>query len=94
MRANVTSDRESQKMSEPTAVPAKRYGTIPQAATYTGLSEKSIRRMISRGRLVGYRPVSGRILIDYRELDAAIKATANNPSGRGQALHREECAEE
>lgn len=65
----------------------RRYMTIPTAAIYTDLSEESIRRLLSSGKLHGYRPVKGRILVDRVELDAVVKgATAEPRKGRG--LHR------
>jgi excisionase family DNA binding protein len=64
----------------------RRFMTIERAAHYTDLSEKSMRRMISEGRLNAYRPVRGRILIDRHELDAAILGSGGQPrTGRGFA---------
>ena len=45
----------SQKLSailERVEAPSKRWYTIPEAATYTGLSDESIRRLIAAGDLI------------------------------------------
>jgi excisionase family DNA binding protein len=61
-----------------------RFLTVGGAAAYSGLSDKSIRRLISRGDLVAYRPVRGRLLIDRQQLDALILgSTARVRIGRG-----------
>lgn len=61
-----------------------RFLTVDGVAAYSGLSTKSIRRLISRGDLVAYRPVRGRLLIDRHQLDAFILgATTRVRAGRG-----------
>lgn len=64
----------------------QRWLTIEQAANYTGLSEKSMRRLLASGRLTPHRPCRGRILIDRRQLDAVISDATTTPRrGRGRA---------
>lgn len=65
--------------------PPKRFLTVKDAAFRAGeLSEESIRRMLSAGKLTALRPVPGRILIDVNELDSVIIASDSRPrKGRG-----------
>ena len=66
--------------------PEQRWLTVEQAAAYSGLSEKSIRRLLSSGRLTPHRPCRGRVLIDRRQLDGAITSATTTPRrGRGRA---------
>jgi excisionase family DNA binding protein len=60
---------------------------VRQAADYTGLSERTIHRMITDGRLSGHRPVPGRLLIDLRQLDDLIQKSAGMPGSRGTHLN-------
>jgi excisionase family DNA binding protein len=63
---------------------ARRFFTVAQAATYTALSEDSIRAMLAGGKLTALRPVRGRILIDRRQLDAVVlSSTGRLRTGRG-----------
>jgi excisionase family DNA binding protein len=69
----------------------RRWLSVDEAAAYSGLSDKSIRRMISAGKLTAHRPVRGAIKIDRGELDAAIKAsTGTLVKGRGMTRNRRE----
>ncbi len=52
-----------------------RYLTLGDASTYSGMSVSTLRRLIDRRALRAYRP-HGRILIDARQLDALIQASA------------------
>ncbi len=51
--------------------PAKRFLGIDEAAAYSGLSTKSLRRLIGSGKLTALKPV-GKILLDIRQLDQVI----------------------
>ena len=56
------------------AVPEHRRLTRqPEAAAYAGVCTRTIRRMISRGELTGYRLGQRLILVDLNELDAALR---------------------
>lgn len=46
--------------------------TVDVAARYSSLSVKSIRNLVSAGRLNASRAVRGRLLIERRELDAVL----------------------
>ncbi len=75
-----------ESLSASLASAPRRYLTIKSAARYADLSEESVRRMISAGKLTAYRPVRGRVLIDRQEFDAAIRASVTKPrSGRGRS---------
>ncbi len=65
--------------------PAVRWLDVEGAAVRCSLSSKSIRRMLSAGKLSPRRPVRGKILIDVQELDAVVGgATATLRKGRGR----------
>jgi excisionase family DNA binding protein len=51
----------------------QRYITIGEAADYLGLTERTVRQMISDGRLTGYR--AGRRVVRLRvdEIDGAME---------------------
>jgi excisionase family DNA binding protein len=78
--ADVVADRVVKKLAGGVA----RYTTVAGAANYSGLSQDSIRSLISRRRLTAYRPVPGRVLVDRRQLDALILSSTGTPRrGRG-----------
>lgn len=77
--------RQLRELSEKSGQPAQRYLTIADAGAYTGLSQESIRRLISARKLTVYRPVRGRLLVDRQELDAVIRASTTSPrNSRGR----------
>jgi excisionase family DNA binding protein len=52
------------------------WGTYRQAAARTGLSVKSLRRLVRDHKLNGYRPLAGRrVLLNFAELDRLIEAS-------------------
>lgn len=51
---------------------AREWITIQQAADYLGLTERSVRAMITDGRLRGYRNGRRVIRLDRLEVDAAM----------------------
>jgi hypothetical protein len=65
-----------------------RYATIEQSATYSGLSDKTLRRLSAAGKLIGYRPVPGRVLLDLQQLDALIRDSAGRIGTRGRSQRR------
>jgi excisionase family DNA binding protein len=61
----------------------RRYATLEAAGEYVGgVNERTIRRMISRGDLTGYRLPGSRLLrVDLNELDRALKPVPSaNPA--------------
>jgi excisionase family DNA binding protein len=50
----------------------RRYCTINQAADYLDVTERTVRQMITDGRLVGYRMGARFIRLDLDEIDAAF----------------------
>lgn len=50
----------------------RRYVTLSEAAEYLAVTERTIRNMIARGELTGYRIGKRAIRIDHLELDAAM----------------------
>lgn len=60
------------------------YFSLKSAAYYSDLSQKTLRRFISEGRLKAYRPARGKVLIKKKELDALIEqSTQQLRRGRG-----------
>jgi len=51
----------------------KRLAPIGRAATYADCAPRTIRRMISRGELTGYRLGPRMLRVDLNELDAALR---------------------
>jgi excisionase family DNA binding protein len=52
--------------------PIPRYGSAAQLATYSGLSVKTIRRMVDAGKVRGLK-VGSRLLIPFEDLDKFIQ---------------------
>lgn len=53
---------------------ARRYASLEAAGTYLGTSQRTIRRIVARGDLVGYRlPGSRLIRVDLNEVDAMLR---------------------
>jgi len=63
---------------------SKRYAKIEECSEYSGLSVRTLHRMVADGRLTGYRPIAGRLLIDLHELDAFVRAAAGGKCARGR----------
>jgi hypothetical protein len=63
-----------------------RWLPLAPAADYSGIGVKSLRRLISSGKLIPRRPVKGRIVLDRLELDAYIGGAVATPrTGRGRS---------
>ena len=52
---------------------AKRYATVAEVADYTGLSEGTIRNLLSTRELTAFRPVAGRVVLDLREVERFVR---------------------
>jgi len=48
----------------------RRWGSLTLGAEYIGVSEKTLRRLISQGQIRGYRVGPRLIRVDLNELDA------------------------
>lgn len=66
-------------MSSP---PKRRFSTIADAAEYGACSPKTIRRMIARGDLTGYRMGPRLVRVDLNELDALLRPIPTAGGGR------------
>ena len=63
----------------------RRFLSIESAAAYVDLSAKSIRRLISAGKLKPLRPVRGKIVIDRIALEQLVATSDAHPrNSRGQ----------
>ncbi len=64
-------------------MPAPRFGSAAQMATYAGLSVKTIRRMVDAGAVRGIK-VGRRLLIPFDDLDGhlLLRAPARRPRTR------------
>lgn len=64
---------------------APRWLSVDDAAEYSGLGAKSIRRLLASGSLTAHRPIRGRVVIDREQLDNYIRtSTAEQRVGRGR----------
>lgn len=52
---------------------ARRWASIQDTADYLGVAERTVRQMISDGRLSAYRNGRKMIRLDLNEVDAAMK---------------------
>ena len=55
--------------SSPLSMERRWWITIKQAAQYLGVSERTVRNMISDGRLVAYRNGARMVRLDLNEID-------------------------
>lgn len=64
--------------------PERGFLSLKNGALYSDLSEKTLRRFISAGRLKAYRPARGKVLVKKKELEALIEqSTKPLRKGRG-----------
>lgn len=54
----------------------RHMGSVKDAAERWAISEKTIRRMINAGELVGYYPTPRALRVDFFELDALMESRA------------------
>jgi len=54
--------------------PRRRYVSITDAAEYLGVTDRTIRAMITDGRLTGYRNGRKLVRLDLNEIDARMEA--------------------
>ena len=55
----------------------RRYATVADAATYIGVTNRTVRLMIADGRLTGYRGLGSRVLrIDLNQVDRVMESGA------------------
>ncbi|MGV0720565.1 excisionase family DNA-binding protein [Mycolicibacterium elephantis] len=52
----------------------RRYASIQDAAEYLGVTDRTVRAMISDGRLTGYRNGTRLVRVDLNEVDARMTA--------------------
>ena len=79
--AEAVADRLASRLAERLAAAASpaAHFRVKEAAEYSGLSEDSIRSLLTSGKLTALRPVPGRVVIDRRELDALLRASTKRP---------------
>jgi excisionase family DNA binding protein len=58
--------------TRPPLAARRRYVSLTEAAEYLGVTDRTIRRMISDGRLTGYRNAT-LIRLDLNEIDACME---------------------
>jgi excisionase family DNA binding protein len=56
--------------------------SIKDAAVLTSLSPKTIRRLLSAGKLTAYRPTAGCVRIARAELESLMRSSANGRTRR------------
>lgn len=67
----------------------KRFASVAEAASFAGLSGRTIRAMLSSRELTPFRPRPGRVVVDLRQLESVIRASARRRGTRGRHLHPE-----
>ena len=67
------SQNNSQRISGKGHV-GRRYAKIAEAADYLGVTDRTIRQMISDGRITGYRSGTRIVRVDLNQLDADMVA--------------------
>ncbi len=65
-----------------------RWLSVAEASRYTSLSVRSIRNLISAGRVMPSRAVRGKVLIDRLQLDAALSAECGKRLRRGRGIKK------
>jgi hypothetical protein len=65
-----------------------RWLSVEAAARYCSLSPRSIRYLVSAGRVTPSRAVRGKVLIDRLQLDAALSAECGARLRRGRGVRR------
>jgi excisionase family DNA binding protein len=60
-------------MARSTALPTRHFVSIEQAANYTGLSTKTLRRRIADGTLTGYRAGPKLVRVDLADVDRMLQ---------------------
>ncbi len=69
---NGHANRARRRHSDKVGTLARRYISILQAAEYLGVSERTVRTMITDGRLTAYRNGTRFVRLDANEIDAAM----------------------
>lgn len=59
-------------LKTPDLIKPRRWASLPDAAEYIQVSQKTLRRMIAQGSITGYRINSRLIRLDLDELDALL----------------------
>jgi len=62
----------------------KRYATVAEVAAFTGLSEATVRNLLSTRELTAFRPVSGRIVLDLQEVEGFVRGSVQRQGTRGR----------
>lgn len=69
-----------------TPTPPRRWASLDAAASHLNCSPRTLRRMIARGEITGYRVGARMLRVDLEELDAlAQPIPAADAFGRGAA---------
>jgi excisionase family DNA binding protein len=72
----------------PTAKREPRYARLKQAADYLGgVHPRTIRRMVSTGRIHGYKTSERLFLVDLNEIDEALTPVPTAGGGPNVACH-------
>jgi excisionase family DNA binding protein len=54
----------------------RRYASVADAAAYLGVTDRTIRQMVSDGRITGFRGLGARVLrIDLNEIDRVMESS-------------------
>lgn len=61
-------------MAARTPTPRRRYVSVADAAEYLGVTDRTIRQMVSDGRLAAYRNGRKLVRLDLNDIDARMEA--------------------
>ena len=70
--AHGRANRAARRHPDKVGTLARRYITVLEAAEYLRVSERTIRTMVTDGRLVAYRNGTRFVRLDLNEIDAAM----------------------
>lgn len=73
-------------MTNTSATAARRLESIPAAAAYLGVSQRTVRRYIAAGLVTGFRTGPKLIRVDRDEIDGMLRPIPN-ASSMGRDLH-------
>lgn len=67
------------------ATSRRAYATVSQAATYLGIGQRTVRRMVSEGKITAYRVGPRLVRVDLDEIDRTLRQIPTvNMSARGR----------
>jgi excisionase family DNA binding protein len=66
----------------------KQFATVNEAAEWSGLSSRTIRRLLQANELTSFRPLADCVIVNLQELDMVIRNSEGRKGSRGRGLAR------